>query len=94
MQKIKLNLKHILTLQELESWDEGEFELCTCNTEGEIECECKEQDVTCEEGEEMYTDENCQQLCAKGGAPRVCCFFFMLNSMVMIKTEIQIMFFH
>ena len=79
MQKIKLNSKQILTLQELESWDEGEFELCTCNTEGEIECECKEQDVTCEEGEEMYTDENCQQLCAKGGAPRVCCFFLCVK---------------
>ena len=40
--------------------------MCTCNTEGEIECECKEQDVTCEDHEEVYTDENCEKLCAKG----------------------------
>merc|ERR1712176_128491 len=51
--------------EELESFDEGEFEVCTCNTEGEIECECKEQDVTCKENEELYTDDNCQKLCAK-----------------------------
>ena len=52
--------------QEGEEWKEGEFKECTCTPQGEIQCTCVEQNITCADGEEFYWDENCQKHCSRG----------------------------
>ncbi|KAL5263402.1 hypothetical protein ACHWQZ_G008688 [Mnemiopsis leidyi] len=53
-----------------EEWKEGEFKECTCTPQGEIQCTCVEQNITCADGEEFYWDENCQKHCSR--VPATC----------------------
>ncbi|XP_063689126.1 IgGFc-binding protein-like [Bolinopsis microptera] len=48
-----------------EEWKEGEYQECTCTLQGEIVCTCAEQDITCEEGEEIYYDASCEKHCSR-----------------------------
>ena len=45
---------------------DGEYRKCVCTAQGQVECQCIEQEDNCGQGQEKYFDEDCKLQCARG----------------------------